>query len=83
MPHEPPVLRTDQLNQFVERLNLSLPLKQTNGQENGSNVVKKAFAFGFKQPMSNYIAFKVSSRTNDSENNLSLRTIIHVKSFKI
>ena len=56
LPHEPPVLRKDQMNQFVERLNLRLPLNQTEPE----NVVKKAFAFGFKQPMSNYIAFKVS-----------------------
>ena len=45
------------MNQFVERLNLRLPLNQTEPE----NVVKKAFAFGFKQPMSNYIAFKVST----------------------
>jgi len=57
LPHEPPVLRKDQMNQFVERLNLRLPLNQTEPE----NVVKKAFAFGFKQPMSNYIAFKVST----------------------
>lgn len=68
LPHEPPVLRKDQMNQFVERLNLRLPLNQTEPE----NVVKKAFAFGFKQPMSNYIAFKEKLESN----NIALENIV-------
>lgn len=69
MPHEPPSIRTDQLDRFVERLNLTLPLKNTDSENVTS---KKAFAFGFKQPMSNYLAFKLKLESN----NIALENIV-------
>ena len=55
MPHEPPMLiKSGSRDRLVERLKLSIPLNKV------STVPQKAFSIDFKQPMSDYIAFKVS-----------------------
>ena len=62
MPHEPPMLiKSGSRDRLVERLKLSIPLNKV------SAVPQKAFSIDFKQPMSDYIAFKVSQVYNFSE----------------
>ena len=59
MPHEPPAIRCGKLDRLVERLKLTLPLDTSQQAQRP----RKAFLIDFKQPMSDYIAFKVMSQS--------------------
>ena len=59
MPHEPPAIRSGKLDRLVERLKLTIPLDTSQQAQKP----RKAFSIDFKQPMSDYIAFKVMSHT--------------------
>ena len=65
LPHEPPMHRTDSMDQLVERLRLTLPLNR-----NDTGQIRKAFTFDFKQPISDYLAFKVRFRAYQKGNSL-------------
>jgi len=60
MPHEPPAIRCGKLDRLVERLKLTLPLDTSQQAQRP----RKAFLIDFKQPMSDYIAFKENLTTN-------------------
>ena len=57
LPHEPPAIRSGKLDRLVERLKLTIPLDTAEKIQKP----RKAFLIDFKQPMSDYIAFKVTS----------------------
>ena len=57
LPHQPPAIRSGKLDRLVERLKLTIPLDTAEQIQKP----RKAFLIDFKQPMSDYIAFKVTS----------------------
>ena len=73
LPHEPPAIRSGKLDRLVERLKLTIPLDTAEKIQKP----RKAFLIDFKQPMSDYIAFKVTpslhlfSTRHKSRNDLS------------
>ena len=73
LPHEPPAIRSGKLDRLVERLKLTIPLDTAEQIQKP----RKAFLIDFKQPMSDYIAFKVTpslhlfSTRHKSRNDLS------------
>lgn len=60
LPHQPPAIRSGKLDRLVERLKLTIPLDTAEQIQKP----RKAFLIDFKQPMSDYIAFKEKLTTN-------------------
>jgi protein phosphatase 1 regulatory subunit 3A/B/C/D/E len=59
LPHEPPSINgSEKIDLLVKKLKLTIPLKKQETEN------RKAFAFDFQQPMSNYIAFKENLESN-------------------